>query len=333
MKSRRFSAKLVYGAGMSGISRDIMVIESSLSKGNFSCQRLPMGSDPKRPIRALKFITRILRLFVPVDIQFHLELIQREQFYFGRVNFMLLNPEFTDPNIFGKLSRNPVLLCKTMHASTLFSGYEPSLEYTGFTSPDRLRPWVEKSYRKFIHIAGKSDYKGTRTLVKVWSENPSWPELTVVWSPIDSYGKPRQRLEVAPNVRVINERLTDEAIFRLINEHGVHLCPSETEGFGHYILEALSAASVVVTLDAPPMNELVSNDHGYLVEALPAGKQFMSTLYKPDIDSLKRILSTVMKTSVEDLAYKGQRAREWYLNNNRQFQTRLNSILQKYLPG
>ena len=46
------------------------------------------------------------------------------------------------------------------------------------------------------------------------------------------------------------------------------MCPSLIEGWGQYIDEGRRAKSVVVTLNAPPMNELIQNDKtGILVKA------------------------------------------------------------------
>jgi glycosyltransferase involved in cell wall biosynthesis len=38
---------------------------------------------------------------------------------------------------------------------------------------------------------------------------------------------------------------------------GVHVCPSEREGYGLYISEARAAGALVIAPDHPPMNELV----------------------------------------------------------------------------
>ncbi len=43
------------------------------------------------------------------------------------------------------------------------------------------------------------------------------------------------------------------------------MCPSSTEGYGHYINEGRSVGGIIITLDAPPMNELVSSDNGILI--------------------------------------------------------------------
>ena len=39
----------------------------------------------------------------------------------------------------------------------------------------------------------------------------------------------------------------------------IHMCPSLIEGWGQYIDEGRRSKSVVVTLNAPPMNELIKN--------------------------------------------------------------------------
>lgn len=58
--------------------------------------------------------------------------------------------------------------------------------------------------------------------------------------------------------RLAFSKLTAEAAFLM--------CPSLAEGYGHYINQARAAGAVIVTTDAPPMNELiVSNAMGVLI--------------------------------------------------------------------
>jgi glycosyltransferase involved in cell wall biosynthesis len=38
----------------------------------------------------------------------------------------------------------------------------------------------------------------------------------------------------------------------------VHICPSQSEGWGHTINEARAVGALVLTTDYPPMNEFVS---------------------------------------------------------------------------
>ena len=41
----------------------------------------------------------------------------------------------------------------------------------------------------------------------------------------------------------------------ILEEHAIHLCPSEMEGFGLHAEEAALLGRIVITLDAPPFNE------------------------------------------------------------------------------
>jgi glycosyltransferase involved in cell wall biosynthesis len=125
------------------------------------------------------------------------------------------------------------------------------------------------------------------------------------------------------NVTLIREHLSDAEYRRLQNEHRFHLCPSQTEGFGHYLVEAMSCRAVVVTLDAEPMNELVTAERGVLVPAHAIGTQDLATCYG--------FVEAAMETAIErclgmdDAASErmGESARAWYESNNADFPARL----------
>ena len=99
----------------------------------------------------------------------------------------------------------------------------------------------------------------------------------------------------------------------------VHMCPSLIEGWGQYIDEGRRAKAVVLTLDAPPMNELISDRSdsvsGVLVKAskgptmsqlLPYGwrqyftknkdyTKFLYTTYKTTPNDLYNGISRILK--------------------------------------
>ena len=82
---------------------------------------------------------------------------------------------------------------------------------------------------------------------------------------------------VAPNIDHRIGHLSDGELRRLQNSHRFHLCPSQTEGSGHYLVEALSVGATTLTLDAAPMNELVTADRGLLVPIAHTGTQYLAT--------------------------------------------------------
>jgi hypothetical protein len=57
-----------------------------------------------------------------------------------------------------------------------------------------------------------------------------------------------------PNVIWI-ERFSEYELVQAMNENIFHIMPSEYEGYGHAINEALGCGGIVITVDAPPMNQ------------------------------------------------------------------------------
>lgn len=76
------------------------------------------------------------------------------------------------------------------------------------------------------------------------------------------------RVQTASNIRLINTQVEPIAFGKMIAEAAFFLCPSVMEGYGHYINQARASGGVVVTTDAPPMNELITSpDMGVFVDA------------------------------------------------------------------
>ena len=63
------------------------------------------------------------------------------------------------------------------------------------------------------------------------------------------------------NIKYIDRRLTEDDLNTIMNSHGIHICTSSTEGFGHYINEAKSCKSVYI-----PVNELINSESGILIK-------------------------------------------------------------------
>jgi glycosyltransferase involved in cell wall biosynthesis len=109
----------------------------------------------------------------------------------------------------------------------------------------------------------------------------------------------------------------------LQNTHAFHLCPSETEGYGHYIVEALSVGAVVVSVDAPPMNELVTPEHGILAPFARTGTQRLATTYFFDDEGMEATIERLLALPDVECNALGRRARGWYEQNDRAFRSRI----------
>jgi glycosyltransferase involved in cell wall biosynthesis len=199
------------------------------------------------------------------DVNIFLERLVPEYFATARVNCLFPHQEWLTEGDRNRLREVDLVLFKTKHAEEILRAETRASAFVGFSTSDRGgldRPGCDAA----LHVAGWNPHKGTTAVTTAWAANPDWPELRLVSQlPVSA---------VAPNIRHLRSRIGDSALRVLQNECRVHVCPSEVEGFGHTLVEALSCGAITVTTDAPPMNELITPDEGILVpyaSTLPMG--------------------------------------------------------------
>ncbi|GLE07045.1 hypothetical protein PINS_up016914 [Pythium insidiosum] len=121
----------------------------------------------------------------------------------------------------------------------------------------------------FVHTAGSSIQKGTRTVLDCWLSRPDFPPLHVYMQPklfeLSFQADYGEKIQQSSNVRLHTERLEELAFGSLLAEAAFFLCTSFMEGYGHYINQARAAAGLIVTPDVDPMNELITPSSGVLV--------------------------------------------------------------------
>ncbi len=235
----------------------------------------------------------------------------------GDRNLLVPNPEWFKPKWHRYLYDFDKVLCKTRHAETIFHRLGCDTHYIGFTSDDRYQPWVPRR-RAFFHLAGRSSAKGTGVLLDTWLKHPEWPLLTVVQHP-----KCAKSLVAAANIDHQIQYMNDGSLQELQNSHMFHLCPSETEGFGHYVMEALSVGAVTITTDAEPMNELVAPERGILIPPVSSCRRRLATYYQVDAGGIENAVEQAMRLSTERFWQISRAARRFYQASNDQFRTRL----------
>lgn len=251
------------------------------------------------------------------DVNLMLERIRPEYLATAHRNVLMPHPEWFDERDRGWLPRLDRAFVLTRHAAPIFEAIGLRTEYTGFTSEDRLDAAMPRE-RAFFHLAGRSSNKGTDTLLATWRRHPEWPRLTVLQSP-----RVARALVNAPNITHRVDYIPDAELKRIQNAHRFHLCPSETEGFGHYLVEAMSVGAVTVTLDAPPMNEMVTCNRGALVPPSRTGTQSLATTYFYDESALETVVERLLATPDDELARMSAAARAWFEDNDRAFKVRI----------
>jgi hypothetical protein len=251
------------------------------------------------------------------DVNLMLERIRHEYFPTARHNVLKPNPEWFDERDRVWLPRLNRVFAFTHHAKPIFEALGVPVTYTGFTSEDRLDASVVRE-RAFFHLAGRSSNKGTETLLATWRRHPEWPRLTVLQSPRSARPGPP-----AANIEHRVDYISDAELQRIQNAYRFHLCPSETEGFGHYLVEAMGVGAVVATLDAPPMNEMVTPERGALIAPCRTGTQSLATTYFYDQAALESVVERLLATSDAELERMGAAARAWFEDNDRAFRLRI----------
>ena len=256
------------------------------------------------------------------DVNIFIEQLHHEWFRHAHVNVLIPNPEWFQVEWHPDLTRLDIVLCKTKDAQKTFNKLGCKTAFISFSSVDRLDDKYEKSYEKFFHLAGRSVQKGTRQLIELWSRYPEWPALTIIQNPI------RANVTVIDNIRHIVEYVDDTLLQSYQNMHGVHLCPSEAEGYGHYIGEALSCGALTLTTNAPPMNELVTTERGVLIDYHASRPKNLGTNYYVDVEDMERKVKQVLSMDISVKKRLGQNARKWFEQNDKFFRGRIVEIME-----
>jgi glycosyltransferase involved in cell wall biosynthesis len=261
---------------------------------------------------------------VDFDVVLFLERIAEQWLHIATHTVLMPNPEWFRDEFIELLDGIDVVFAKTLDAVRAFEARGCTVVHTGFTSRDQFLPEVDRRFDRWLHVAGLNQQKGTHTVVDVWAANPDFPELTIVQTPPEKLRRPPP-----PNVALFEAYLPAAIVQVLQNTSGVHVCPSEAEGWGHYIVEGLSVGAVVLTTDAPPMNEHVTPDHGVLCPYATSVPQRFGTAYHVAPDDLAAAVRSTLNRDVEDLCGMGRRARQFFLDNHASFVKRLTAAIDE----
>lgn len=254
----------------------------------------------------------------PFDLNVMLEHLWPRFFTQARLNVAVPNPEWFDRRDVRALGAVDHVWAKTANTKRIFERRGRRVSEIGFDSEDRHDPRVARE-RIFFHLSGNSPMKGTARLVRLWRQHPSWPTLVVVQHLADGSPSPPS----SGNVEVISSYVPEDDLKRLQNRCAFHLCPSETEGWGHYLAEAMSVGAVTLTVDAPPMNELVTGERGILVAHDHTLRQRLAERYLFDEEALALGVEQAITMEPELLAARGAAARQWFLQNKAGFAGRV----------
>jgi len=339
---------LVHGSGKyAGVWHDAQLLRQGLAEAGNTASVLDrptfktftwrvMASRKARVLRVDRVLQSVLMALAwarrrisgrPQEVTIHLEYVSPRHFVDGSMQMLLPNPEWFWDRDAWALQFIDVVLCKTRHAMPIFEAAGCAVEYVGFTSEDCRVPGVSPDRSRWLHVASNGHQKGTDEIVQAWHRHPDWPYLTVV------AGARRTPIAAARNLQVLDEWLDDAQLRALMQRSGVHLCPSNAEGFGHTIVEAMSCGVLVLTTDLEPMNELVDESRGMLVDVAETTPMGWSWRARFEQDALEATVERAIALSDAQYLSRATAARQWYVQNDAAFRQRLEALAARLASG
>ena len=255
------------------------------------------------------------------DVNIFVQHINPNQIQSAKHNWFIPNPEWCFDDI-ALLESMDLILCRTREVERIFKNLNLKTYFLSFTTKDRYFQNIKKQHQRYLHVAGSSEYKGTRAIIKAWEQQNRFPHLTIL------------KMNIMPlnlnNLKIINRYVSEERVIRLQNECFIHLCPSETEGFGHYIMESMSTGAVVLTTNAPPMNEFIE-DERCLIPYEQTSFQRLGILYYVGVSDIEKHISKFKQLPIDELLKIGKSNRERYLMITKAFNENLKNLIDQIL--
>jgi hypothetical protein len=237
------TVNLIYYNNGAGTTKDAKIIESILSE-SFKINHVDIKE----------------KSCSSADINVFIQNVDGDSIEFvccSGINVLIPNVEWIDNFSIDNMPLFNAVFAKSDECFRLFDKIHPNVIKTGFSSVDRYNPNIIK-YPTFFHNGGKSIQKNTELVIDVFNDNGL--PITI----LDATG--RFVGETKPNIDYINHFVSEDELNFLYNSNQFHICCSINEGWGHYIYEALSSKALVITTNAPPMNEMLTKDECIFID-------------------------------------------------------------------
>jgi hypothetical protein len=250
------------------------------------------------------------------------------------INILVPNPEWTNRLTATRARDVDQIWHKTKYSKMVFSEILKDLThlehfYLGFSTIDKNKR--VKNFNSFSHFRGSGTTRSTDKIVSLWMRRTDFPLLRLKFQSSDPNIHFLQLLKWfrGKNIEIKYGFVSDEEYFEDLTESGgIQLCTSEMEGFGHYINEARMIGSVPVITNGPPMNELVDNNSGFLIEPSHIARRSLGWRHIITEENLEKTIEKIIKEPITSLIKKGANARIRYEIELDDFVKNLNLILE-----
>lgn len=159
------------------------------------------------------------------------------------------------------------LICNTKRHYSVFKNHPQCFYVPWGTDVDLFKPReVKKDRLTFFHSAGMSTRKGTEYVIEAFIEGKIYKDADLIIHSQkkleESFGFDISELKKF-NIKIIEKTISAPGLYHLGD---VYVYPTKLDGLGLTMYEALAVGLPIIATDHPPMNEIVTNENGYLVE-------------------------------------------------------------------
>lgn len=235
-----------------------------------------------------------------VELNFFIEVINPALFPYAAKNIWIPNPEWTYKTWEPYAHMVDEIWVKTHEAETLFADWGVTTRYIGWTSIDKVQPPI-KNYHKAIVPVGKNMWRHPKPIVQAYlrilqtspTAFPHLPEVHIVYWP--DYIRIAPIPESVASKFVLHAEVMKESDYdALLQECGLCICMSATEGFGHAVNEAMSAGCVTMLSPINAFRELNEGAMWVSNAKVTPHPQCLGSLEDVDVDSLVEALHMYM---------------------------------------
>ena len=122
----------------------------------------------------------------------------------------------------------------------------------------------------------------------------------------------------------IRRRVSQDELRYLMNSHFCQVMPSAYEGYGQVLHEALGVGQVIITTNAPPMNEIRPS---FLIPSVGSRPHHEGMLHKVSVLDVAHAVRRVQGLSEAELQILQEEARENYHQGEQAFQQALDALV------
>jgi glycosyltransferase involved in cell wall biosynthesis len=321
-----------------GLRKDARILRNALAHFGYEVDIVEMPSSEVRFGGARGALIKMLKAFNVLffyrtiqDIFFrdkttvgiHLESIFYENLYRAEHHILIPNQEWFEVSHIALLPYIKEVWVKTTFAEGVFAQYKRPVRYIGFCSVlEDYDTTAVKRRDYFFSRTGMSEYRGAENLINVWARHPEWPPLKLVIHP-------SRRPPIKPdNVEFLDIFPRVEDFVQFAASSLFHIYATETEGFGHSILEAMGYGSVVMVTDAPPMNEIANESCALMLTATYSGQKSIAPRFAVVPSALELAVEKAMQMDEESITIMCKSAQQRMQDFKQEFYISFNSAIK-----